>query len=117
MIVTIDPSATAPVFEQLADQVRAQLADGRIPVGARLPSARELAEQLGINLHTVLHAYQALRDEGLIALRRGSGAVAIAPARDLAPLLASIAEVVATAKRHDLALPTLTALIREEFGR
>ena len=117
MIVTIESSTSVPVFEQLADQLRAQLADGRIPVGSRLPSARELAEQLGINLHTVLHAYQALRDEGLIALRRGSGAVAIAPAHDLAPVRAAIAELVAAAKRQELALPTITALLREEFAR
>ncbi len=117
MLITIDPAGDAPVFAQIADQVRTQLADGRIPAGTRLPAARDLADQLDISLHTVLHAYQSLRDEGLIALRRGSGAVAVGPDQDLAIVRAAVAAVVREAKRHDLALPTLTALIREEYGR
>lgn len=117
MLITIDPGSTDPVFVQIADQLRAQLVVGSIAAGTRLPAARELAEQLGVNLHTVLHAYQAVRDEGLIALRRGSGAVAIGPDRDLAALSAAVADLVREAKQLDLALPTLTAMIRSEFGR
>ena len=117
MLITIDPGAAEPVFEQLADQVRSQLADGSIPLGTRLPAARELAEQLGINVHTVLRAYQRLRDEGLIALRRGSGAVAIGPERDLGSIRDSITALVHEAKALDLALPTVTAMIRSEHSR
>jgi GntR family transcriptional regulator len=117
MLITIDPGSSDPVFVQIADQVREQLVGGDIPVGTRLPAARDLAEHLGVNLHTVLHAYQSLRDEGVIALRRGSGAVAISPDRDLGAIRAAIAEIVREAKDIDLALPTLTAMIRAEFGR
>lgn len=47
--------------------------------GERLPAAKALGESLGVSLHTVLHAYQDLRHQGLIELRRGRGAGVIAP--------------------------------------
>ena len=75
MLFRVDPRSSQPLFEQLATQVRLSVLSGGLPNGERLPSARELAEALEINQHTVLHAYQSLRDEGLIELRRGRGAV------------------------------------------
>ena len=59
--------------------MRREMAAGRLLRGERLPSAKEAASLLDINLHTVLRAYQTLRDEGLIDLRRGRGAVVTAP--------------------------------------
>jgi DNA-binding transcriptional regulator YhcF (GntR family) len=59
----------------VAGSVRAALAGGVAAPGDRLPSARNVAAALGINLHTVLRGYQQLRDEGLVELRRGRTAV------------------------------------------
>lgn len=78
MLWQVDPSADAPLYEQLAASVRADMAAGRLARGERLPSAKEVAAALDVNLHTVLRAYQLLRDEGLIELRRGRGAVVVA---------------------------------------
>ncbi|MHC5263506.1 GntR family transcriptional regulator [Streptomyces sp. UC4497] len=58
--------------------MRRALADGALNPGARLPAAREVARLLDVNVHTVLHGYQQSRDEYLIDLRHGRGAVAIA---------------------------------------
>ncbi len=64
MLWQVDPSADAPLYEQLAASVRAEMAVGRLARGERLPSAKEVAAALDVNLHTVLRAYQLLRDEG-----------------------------------------------------
>lgn len=114
MLFRIDPSAPEPLFAQLAGQVRAAVARGELAPGERLPSARDLAESLDVNVHTVLRGYQELRDEGLLELRQGRGAVVSArAAQDYAPLRAAIAEVVAASRRLGLAPETTTALLRD----
>jgi DNA-binding transcriptional regulator YhcF (GntR family) len=75
MRVRVDPTASAPLHAQIADGLRAQIAAGRVGPGDRLPAARALADGLDVNVHTVLRAYGALRDDGLVDLRRGRGAV------------------------------------------
>lgn len=75
MLWQVDPTSAVPLYEQLAASVRREIAAGRLAQGDRLPSAKEMAGSLAINLHTVLRAYQLLREERLIELRRGRGAV------------------------------------------
>ncbi|ASU81825.1 GntR family transcriptional regulator [Nocardiopsis gilva YIM 90087] len=78
MLITIDPTSSQPLADQVAASVRAALSKGIAQPGEKLPSARTVASALQINLHTVLRGYQQLRDEGLVELRRGRGAVIIA---------------------------------------
>ncbi|AQY00999.1 GntR family transcriptional regulator [Microbacterium foliorum] len=113
MLIRIDPDSARPLFDQVAASVRADVLAGRLTPGDRLPSARELADALEINLHTVLRAYQQLRDEGLIDLRRGRGAVVSPAAAPLAELSHDIAALVARAASLGLSPPTLAALIKE----
>jgi DNA-binding transcriptional MocR family regulator len=68
-------SATA-----LADALRAEVLDGRVVVGDRLPAERRLAEQLGVSRATVSAALGVLRAEGYLASRQGSGTVVAMPA-------------------------------------
>ncbi len=114
MIFRIDPTVGEPIYAQLADQVRAAVARGEVRTGERLPSARELATALDINLHTVLHAYQLLRDEGVLELRRGRGAVVTGHADpDLSDLHAAVETLAATARRLRVAPETVTTLVKE----
>ena len=71
MLFRIDPSGTEPLAAQLASQIRSAAARGELTPGTRLPSARDVADSLGVNLHTVLRAYQDVRDEGLIDILPG----------------------------------------------
>lgn len=117
MLFRIDPSAARPLFEQLAAQVRAAISRGELAPGTRLPAARELATSLDVNVHTVLHAYQELRDEGLIELRRGRGAVVTAQAgQDYRPLHAALSAVVVEARRLGLHPDAATALLRDALS-
>jgi DNA-binding transcriptional MocR family regulator len=60
-------------YAALADRVRTLLSDGRVAVGTRVPSERELAAALGVGRGTVAAAYDDLRGSGHLARRRGSG--------------------------------------------
>jgi GntR family transcriptional regulator len=111
----VDASSDVPLFDQLAASIRASAITGAIVAGERLPAARELAESLEINVHTVLRAYQVLRDEGLIELRRGRGATVTDRAADYAGLSSAIAAVVSEARKLEVSPSTLTALIREAY--
>jgi GntR family transcriptional regulator len=113
MLIRIDPSRDAPLWEQVAASVRAGIATGRIHAGERLPAAREIAASLDLNLHTVLHAYQVLRDEGLVDMRRGRGAVVTDAAHALQQLRGEVAALVARARSLGLAPTVLASLLAE----
>lgn len=69
----------SPAYLGLADGLRLLISDGRLPVGTRLPSERELTTRLGVSRTTVTRAYGHLRERGYLASRRGSGSVAQLP--------------------------------------
>jgi GntR family transcriptional regulator len=72
--VKLHRGETAPdLHEQVAAQIRRAIAEGEAGPGERLPPARDLASELGVNRNTVLRALRALRDEGLLDFQRGRG--------------------------------------------
>jgi DNA-binding transcriptional MocR family regulator len=70
----------SPAYLGLAEGIRVLITDGRVPVGVRLPSERELTDALGVSRTTVTRAYAELRDLGFLVSRQGSGSVASLPA-------------------------------------
>lgn len=81
MVITVDKLSDVPIYLQLRDAIIGGIAAGELHPGDALPSVRSLAEDLGINLHTVNKAYATLRDEGYVILLGRRGAfVADAPA-------------------------------------
>lgn len=69
----------SPHYAALAAAIRGLLADGRLPLGVRLPAERELAEALRVSRTTVTAAYRELRETGHLASRRGAGSWTMLP--------------------------------------
>lgn len=117
MLFRVDPTSTVPLGDQIAASVRRAVADGTVTTGERLPAARVLAESLGVNVHTVLRGYQRLREEGLIELRRGRGAVVTGALPHHARLLERVREAVSDARELGLTEDELLALVRGAFNQ
>jgi len=70
----INHASARPVYQQIIDQVKLDIALGRLVEGDRLPTVRELAVSLAINPNTIAKAYRQLEQEGIITTRAGAGA-------------------------------------------
>jgi GntR family transcriptional regulator len=73
MIIRIDPQSPRPLFEQVCFAVKEAVARGDLQAGDRLPSVRELAQDLAINPNTVVRAYELLERDGVVVRRQGAG--------------------------------------------
>ena len=67
----LDRSDPTFLHEQVAAEIRRAIAEGEAGPGERIPPARDLAAELGVNTNTVLRALRVLRDEGLVEMGRG----------------------------------------------
>ncbi len=75
MYVKIDFNSDEAIYMQLRNQIIYGIATSKIQEGDNLPSVRELADYIGINMHTVNKAYTILKQEGYVKLDRRKGAV------------------------------------------
>ena len=75
MIVEIDFNSEEALYIQLINQIIIGIATDQIREGDTLPSVRQLADNIGINMHTVNKAYSVLRQEGFLRVDRRRGAV------------------------------------------
>lgn len=89
MVLQIDFASDEPIYRQIRTQVVHAVATGELKPADQLPSVRVLAQDLGVNMHTVNKAYALLRDEGYVIMRGRSGAciadtaTALSPARNV----------------------------------
>jgi DNA-binding transcriptional regulator YhcF (GntR family) len=72
-VITLETASAIPPFEQLRVQVIAQITDGSLLAGTRLPTVRRLADDLGIAPNTVARAYRELEADGFIETRGRNG--------------------------------------------
>ena len=87
MLIKIDFNSEEAIYMQLRNQIILGIAMAELREGDSLPSVRQLAEEIGINMHTVNKAYALLRQEGFVTMDRRSGAVIALDANKMETLL------------------------------
>ena len=97
---------------QVAAEIRRAIADGEANPGDRLPPARDLAAELGVNANTVLRALRVLRDEGLLEFRRGRG-VTVAGTPQRGAVQARARELVTFAREQGYGIDELVRMIEQ----
>lgn len=75
MILIIDFDSETPIYLQIKNQIIMEIAKKEVELGEELPSVRALAEDIGVNMHTVNKAYGMLKDDGYIKIDRRKGAI------------------------------------------
>ena len=73
MFLHIERGSSTPISRQIAEQIAALCAAGSLKVGDRLPSVRQLAQELTVNQNTVLRVYERLSADGLLEMKHGEG--------------------------------------------
>jgi DNA-binding transcriptional regulator YhcF (GntR family) len=108
-VIAVDAGSPVPPFEQVRAQLAAQITDGALVPGTRLPTVRRLADDLGLAVNTVARSYRELEAVGLVETR-GRGGTVVTTAGDQARerLLAAAQRYAALA--HDLGLRDEEAL-------
>lgn len=73
MILTLNMTSDLPIYQQIRNQIILALATGQLKPGESLPSVRQLADDIGVNMMTVSKAYQSLKEEGVVEMDRRQG--------------------------------------------
>jgi DNA-binding transcriptional regulator YhcF (GntR family) len=108
-VITVDPSSFMPPYEQVRAQISAQITDGALVAGTRLPTVRRLAEDLGLAVNTVARAYRELEAAGLVQTR-GRGGTVVTAAGDHARERVQAAARAYAALAHDVGIGADEAL-------
>ena len=106
----IDRTDSTSVFEQVAAEIRRAILDGEARPGERLPPAKDLAAELGVNTNTVLRSLRLLRDEGLLEFRRGRG-VTVAGTPERTAVLEQARTLIELARSHGYRRDELVRII------
>ena len=75
MLIKIDFSSSEAIYQQLCNQIILGIATADLEEGDVLPSVRQMADDIGINMHTVNKAYTILKQEGFVKVDRRRGAI------------------------------------------
>ena len=112
MFLEIDFKSDLPIYEQIRRRIIIGLAKGKISPGDKLPSVRDMAENIGINLHTVNKAYKLLEADGVITMDRRYGSLIT---EDINPMAAYDEGKIESELDFLLAIVKLKGLSKEEF--
>ena len=115
-MITVDTTSPVPPFEQIRQQLHDQILDGTLASGARLPTIRQLATDLGVAPGTVARAYTELEEARLVETNRSKGTRVRASTATDEAARAAADQYVAAVKANHLDLAAALALVRVRFG-
>ncbi|MBO4628155.1 MAG: GntR family transcriptional regulator [Lachnospiraceae bacterium] len=116
MLISIDFNSDEAFYMQLRNQIIMGIATSEIRDGENLPSVRDLADTVGINMHTVNKAYSILKQEGYLKLDRRRGAVVsvdVDRRRAIEELRTQLREAVARAVCRNVSETDINAILQE----
>lgn len=119
MIIEIDFMSEEAIYMQLRNQIILGIATSVLREGDTLPSVRQLADDIGINMHTVNKAYSVLRQEGFVTIDRRKGAVIsleVDKTRALAEVKQNLRMVLARARCKNITRQEVHCLVDEIFA-
>jgi GntR family transcriptional regulator len=121
LTITIDRGLEDPVYEQVASQIRLLIVSGDLRPATPLPSVRQLAGNLGVNLNTIARAYRLLESESFLVIRDRAGVAVAAPAGKIddstrANLLDQMRATIARLRQAGMAAEELLAIVRREVS-
>lgn len=119
MIIEIDFNSNEALYLQLRNQIIMGIASSRFQEGDALPSVRQLADDIGINMHTVNKAYTVLKQEGFVKVDRRKGtviAVDIDKMQALQEMQRELRVLLAKASCKNISREEVHSLIEEIYG-
>ncbi len=112
----ISNNSLVPVHVQLEEQIHLDIHSGELRPGARLPTVRNLAVQLGINANTVARVYRDLKERGFLRLERGRGTF-VAETQPECPLAKADVKKIRSKTRYLVSLCHRVGLSRAELAQ
>jgi GntR family transcriptional regulator len=85
MLFKLDFHGKEPIYLQLVEQVKTEIASGALTPGAQLPTIREVAADLRINFNTAARAYRILHEEGVLSTQQGRGTYVLGASKPATP--------------------------------
>ena len=118
MLIEIDFESEEAIYVQLRNQIVLGIATSTIHEGDTLPSVRQMADNIGINMHTVNKAYAMLRQEGFVKIDRRKGAVIALDAdklQTIQELRRDLRVILAKARCRSVTKEEMIALVEEMY--
>jgi GntR family transcriptional regulator len=121
IFVRIEPSSAVPIYRQIIDQIKYQVATGVLKEGDQMASVRQLADHLAVNQNTILKAYNQLCSESILRIERGSGTFVNAGKQKLSPaerrnaVAGILREAVVQAVHLDVSLDQMKEQLEKEY--
>lgn len=123
MFIRIEPSSSVPIYRQISDQIRYQIAAGILKPGDKVLSVRELASQIAVNQNTILKVYNELCRDNVLRIERGEGTfvssgVQEIPADQQNEMVAGpLREAAVKAIQLNMPIEKVTEILQNEFKK